>query len=824
MSTTYPRLQKNQKASRPRVDQKSSKEKEEGDSTPPVLSTPQKKVPGSHQAKVKSPRSIIDSSRFIDEESKNQSTTSAACGGMEPTHARALSSSLSSTNLRLMKQCMKMKVQLLSISSFNHQGCEAFRTKQYKLAMRLFQDAHKELQRQETDNIDLRVSSSVDLDLVSTNTYIYQRNEFDEGMRTFMTPMDSEDMDIMSEIKSKPVCIGKDCKEASKYVARMRAKLRDMDAIIWFNRGQTFYHHRLLEKSMKCFRRSLRVSALEEESYQQPSIRIAALQTIGQIQYQLGNFYQAIQSYEAAIQYAKRVFKTLHNLSIASALNSLGVLYYHLLSNASAPADMSAHQQASVSKREEEYFQKAKEYSLESLRIRKIMYGGENHPDVATTYNNMGRLHVMKDEFKDAIICYDKALKIRASTLGKESLDYAATAFNAGQSYHHLHELEKAEKHYNEFLVVAVEHFTKNHRDVAVVMSGIAEISQERGDHKKARKLYLESLEAARNALGENHPEIAMILNRLGNFYYTTGDYDAAYEVYSKGLEIERHVLDDGNPNSLVSLCNLGEIHRQRKEWDAAIKIFKEVLGIQRKQYGSNAQNAEIATTLHVIGVTYEKKGLVDSALKFLQQCIHMRRVVLGDKHIDLCPTLTTIGIIFSRGNKLNLAMDLLSESLQIRKANLGENNRDAAFTLYNIALIHQKQGLLIETVHCLQKVLSIEKSVLGVDHKDVAITMFKLGETFKKHNDLERALKYFQQALEIERKVMQKDDPLTIARTLTAIGNIYLVRGETSLMMEAFNEAARIYQASNMSPSNVFVQKSMFAINLTCHMGAAAA
>ncbi len=168
--------------------------------------------------------------------------------------------------------------------------------------------------------------------------------------------------------------------------------------------------------------------------------------------------------------------------------------------------------------------------------------------------------------------------------------------------------------------------------------------------------------------------------------------------------------------------------------------------------------------------------------------------------------------------------MDLLSESLQIRKANLGENNRDAAFTLYNIALIHQKQGLLIETVHCLQKVLSIEKSVLGVDHKDVAITMFKLGETFKKHNDLERALKYFQQALEIERKVMQEDDPLTIARTLTAIGNIYLVRGETSLMMEAFNEAACIYQASNMSPSNVFVQKSMFAINLTCHMGAAAA
>jgi len=268
----------------------------------------------------------------------------------------------------------------------------------------------------------------------------------------------------------------------------------------------------------------------------------------------------------------------------------------------------------------------------------------------------------------------------------------------------------------------------------------------------------------------------------------------------------------------------VGEIHRQRKEWFAAIKIFKEVLKIQRKKFGKHEQNAEIATTLHVIGLTYDKKGDTDAALRYLQEALLMRRVALGEDHMDVTPTLTTIGIIFSRGNKLSLAMELLNESLRIRRLKLGKDNRDVAFTLYNIALIHQKQGTLTEAINCLTEVLRIEKNVLGEDHKDVAITLFKLGETFKKHNDLDRALLFFQDALKVERKVMLENDPITVARTLTEIGNIHLSKGQTFPMMEAFSEAARIYQASSMSPNNVFVSKHLYSFDLSCPRGAPAA
>jgi len=824
--SSYPR--NSRKASVQVIGSTSRNSKEDVSSTQPLsafaLKSPSKRIsPGAdsmNTSKKRSPRSVII---------RNNSGMNNYITSSYRSSYKLQADSLQKIR-RPEQECMRLKMQLISIASYINQGCDAFHSRQYNLAMRLFQDAHNSLKNHRNEVSSPSASERFDLvhgrqfdndDFTTSNSYIYQRIEFDEGMCTYSSPMDVD----ISEVKTETIAAD-DIHHASRMKIRLEKAMNEMEALIWYNKGHLYRHHQLWDEAMQCLNNSLELvscrlakSRKDDESRSDratgrspASIRIATMQTIGQIQYRLGNYEEAIISYKNSVNYAKRVHRSLNLPSIASALNSLGVIYYHLASTGGENSESN-----------ESHLTNAKKTSLQALKIR-IEVLEEDHLDVATSYNNIGRLYIMDDGFSEAIECYEKALQIREDKLGKDSLDYAATAFNAGQSYHHIHDLDKALFRYQEFLDVAIRHYTKNHRDVAVVLSGKAEIYQERGEFDKALKLYEESLESAKNALGEEHEEIAMILNRLGHFHYVTGNYNAAHEVYSSGLKIESQVLGAKNPNRLVSLCNLGEIHRQRKEWDAAIKIFKEVLDIQRNQFGLDAQNAEIAITLHVLGLTYEKKGSTENALKHLQDALWMRRVVLGDDHLDLTPTLTSIGIIFSRGNKLNLAIDLLGESLRIRKANLGENNRDVAFTLYNIALVHQKQGLLLETVFCLLKVLSIEISVLGPEHKDVAITMFKLGETFERYNDPENALKYFKQALEVEQKVLQEEDPLTIARTLSAIGNIYLSQGNVVPMMEAFIEAGRIYQASDMNPSNVSVNRNMYAFHISCPLGAPAA
>ena len=70
----------------------------------------------------------------------------------------------------------------------------------------------------------------------------------------------------------------------------------------------------------------------------------------------------------------------------------------------------------------------------------------------------------------------------------------------------------------------------------------------------------------------------------------------------------------------------------------------------------------------------------------------------------------------------------------------------------------------------------------------------------------------------------MGESDPATIARTLNEIGNIYLSRGDVIPMMEAFNEASRIYRSAGLSANNVTVSGQLYAFDISCPEAAPAA
>jgi tetratricopeptide (TPR) repeat protein len=83
------------------------------------------------------------------------------------------------------------------------------------------------------------------------------------------------------------------------------------------------------------------------------------------------------------------------------------------------------------------------ESNLEALAIRQAILGDE-HRDVATTLNNIGRVHYMKGEYDKALTLYNEALAIRRKLLGHDHLDVAATVYNAGQTHHQRGELSYA--------------------------------------------------------------------------------------------------------------------------------------------------------------------------------------------------------------------------------------------------------------------------------------------------------------------------------------------------------------------------------------------
>jgi len=663
-----------------------------------------------------------------------------------------------------------------------------------------------------TSTNQTRSKSSSAHDKPPSSSYIYQRTDFDEGLNVYCEtiPLSADDP---PQVVATTLLFN---------AGQARKKLKDMEGAAEFyeqaiqtllpvntadaNTATNIVSTNEEDQAMKSFLPATNtndtktVSTDEEWKNQityiptQHTIIIPLLHTIGQLKYRRGELKEALSVYQVALRHCEEIHGK-DDRSVGHTLNCLGVVSYHLSCDASEGAKT--------------YFERA----LETI--------GEGTLESATTLNNLGRVHVQREEFETALVCYEKSIAIRKA-LGKDHIDYAATAFNAGQSLHQLGKLDEALVRYKEFLSVALKRFGNRHRDVAVVLSGIAQIHQEKKEYDRALQLYEESLIVGREALGNSHAEVAMLLNRLGNFFFDRGDFSKALTAYEEGLQIEQKVLEEAHPNIIVTLTNIGEIHRQRHDVDNSILQYVEALRLQRKCYGSSS--IEAASSLNVLGLLYDSKGNSTAALACFQEALVIRRSVLGDDHLEVSATLACLGTVFFRRGANRMALQLFSEALRIRIKEHGKDNRDVAYVAYNVGLCHYYVGSYKEAIQCYNETLRIERLLLGEDHSDIAMTLSKLGETHAANNDLDEALQSYEGAYNIE-KAKSPKDPMAVARILNDIANIYTIKGNTQLMMESLSEAARVLKEAGLAVQEcIALPDKLYGFASVCPSSAAAA
>lgn len=104
-----------------------------------------------------------------------------------------------------------------------------------------------------------------------------------------------------------------------------------------------------------------------------------------------------------------------------------------------------------------------------ALQIRQQVLG-ENHPDTAASYNNLGYSYEKLGNYEKGLEYMTKALKIRQQVLGEEHLDTVVSYFNVGSCYERINEHEKAKSYLEkarEILGRIIDDYNKN-RDTSV--------------------------------------------------------------------------------------------------------------------------------------------------------------------------------------------------------------------------------------------------------------------------------------------------------------------------------------------------------------------
>ena len=159
---------------------------------------------------------------------------------------------------------------------------------------------------------------------------------------------------------------------------------------------------------------------------------------------------------------------------------------------------------------------------------------------------------------------YLQALELWQRLLGQEHPNVASSLNNLANLYNSQGRYAEAEPLYLQALELSQRLLGQQHPHVASSLNSLALLYKSQGRYAEAEPLYLQALELRQRLLGQEHPDVALSLNNLAYLYYSQGRYAEAEPLYLQALEIAERQLGVNHPNTISIRKNLQSLREQR--------------------------------------------------------------------------------------------------------------------------------------------------------------------------------------------------------------------------------------------------------------------
>ncbi len=213
-----------------------------------------------------------------------------------------------------------------------------------------------------------------------------------------------------------------------------------------------------------------------------------------------------------------------------------------------------------------------------SEAIRHLEKSVKLEPGLSDAHEVLGGAYYTVGDYGKAELHLRQALDIRQKVLGEEHPDYATSLNELGMLYYKMTDYGKAEPLVRQALDICQKVLGEEHPDYARNLSHLALVYQAMGDYGKAKSLYRQALEIQRKVLGEEHPDYATSLHNLAFLYYTVADYGKAEPLYRRAIEIRRKVRGQEDPSYAQSIWNLAGLLVETNRLGDSLPLFEQAL------------------------------------------------------------------------------------------------------------------------------------------------------------------------------------------------------------------------------------------------------
>ena len=230
-----------------------------------------------------------------------------------------------------------------------------------------------------------------------------------------------------------------------------------------------------------------------------------------------------------------------------------------------------------------EEYPKALEYHFKALAIREKVLGTD-HPDTSGSYNNIGLVYFSLGDCTRALEFHYKSLAICEKVQGIYHPDTAGSYNNIGLVYDSQGDYTRALEFHFKSLAIKEKALGVDHPDTAVSYNNIGCAYQALGNNSKALEYYLKALAIREKTLGVNHPVTASSYNGIGLVYYSQYDYLKALEYHLRSLSIKEKALGGNHLNTAKSYANIGNVYYVQKDYPKALEYYLKALAIFEKK------------------------------------------------------------------------------------------------------------------------------------------------------------------------------------------------------------------------------------------------
>ena len=334
-----------------------------------------------------------------------------------------------------------------------------------------------------------------------------------------------------------------------------------------------------------------------------------------------------------------------------------------------------------------------------------------NHPEAqkaafykrsyATSFNVEGNVYYFGSDYRQANVCYYKALKIY-----QELNDY---------------------------------------KGIANAISNIGLMASTQGNYNRAYDFYMKALRI-REAINDE-AGLSSSYNNLGICLGHQGNYSSSLEYHFKSLAMSEKRGD--KYGITTSLTNIGAIYSNQKNYSKALEYYERCLPLLQEIGNKHG----LANVYNNLGIIYENDKKYANAIAYYEKALALRQLI-GDQYgVAFC--YNNIGAVYFEQHNFSAALQYNRKALDIRRQI--QDSLGIALSLNSVGQCNFKLGQLDEALkNCEQGYAYAAK----MGEKQAILTATKaLSEMYAVTRNFEKAYLYQSKAIDVKDSLTNEEN-----------------------------------------------------------------